>query len=205
MALGSFVYISDVDNLSDARYAAGMGVDLIGFKLDPADEHALNPEKFKEVSEWISGVKRVGEFRDSTPGEVKKLLDQFDIDYLLISDESQLHEFSQLDKPLILQIIVDKETENNLASTLHYCSGSVDYFLLESEKADFDEKEEEFIRTFSSQFPIILGYGVNKENADTIVSNLNLKGISLKGSSETRPGYKDFDEMADILEELEID
>ena len=205
MALGSFVYISDVDNLSDARYAAGMGVDLIGFKLNPTDKHSLNPENFKEVSEWISGVKRVGEFRDSTPDEVKNLLDQFDIDYLLISDESQLHEFSQLDKPLILQIIVDKETENNLASTLNYCSGSVDYFLLESEKADFDEKGEEFIRTFSTQFPIILGYGVNKENASTIVSNLNLKGISLKGNSEIRPGYKDFDEMADILEELEVD
>ena len=205
MALDSFVYISDVDNLSDARYAAGMGVDLIGFKLNPADEHALNPEKFKEVSEWISGVKRVGEFGDSTPDEVKNIISQFDVDYLLISDESQVHEFSQLDKPIILQIKVNDETENNLASTLNYCSGSVDYFLLESEKADFDEKEEAFIRTFSTQFPIILGYGVNKENASTIVGNLILKGISLKGSSEIRPGYKDFDEMADILEELEVD
>ncbi len=34
MSLNTFVYIRDVDNLSDARYCAGMGVDMIGFRLD---------------------------------------------------------------------------------------------------------------------------------------------------------------------------
>ncbi|MFT7382188.1 MAG: phosphoribosylanthranilate isomerase, partial [Roseivirga sp.] len=28
---------------------------------------------------------------------------------------------------------------------------------------------------------------------------------SIRGGNEIRPGYKDFDEMADILEALEID
>ena len=205
MALGSFVYISDVDNLSDARYSAGMGVDLIGFRLNPHDENSLNPEQFKEISEWISGVKIVGEFGDSTPEEVKDFLTEFNVDYLLISDESQLHEFTQFDKLLILRIPVNEETKDNLGSTLNYCSGSIDYFLLESERKDLDEKEIKFINSYSVHFPFILGYGVNIENAKTIVSKLKLKGISLKGGSEIRPGYRDFDEMADILEVLEVD
>jgi phosphoribosylanthranilate isomerase len=205
MGLSSFVYISDVDNLSDARYTAGMGVNLIGFRLDPNDESSLNASRFKEISEWISGVKFVGEFGELNPGEVKEALTQFDVDYLLISDESQVHEFAQLDIPIILQVLVNQDTITDLASTLNYCSGSVEYFLLESEQETLNEEALKFLHTYSSQFPIILGWGVHMENAKTIASELNLKGISLKGGSEIRPGYKDFDEMADILEVLEVD
>ncbi len=205
MGLSSFVYLSNVDNLSDARYAAGIGVNLIGFRLNPKDEGSLNAVQFKEISEWISGVQLVGEFDNSSPGEVKDALTQFDVDYLMISDESQLHAFTQLDKPLILRILIDENTLHDLASTLNYCSGSVDYFLLESEQKDLDEEMKEFIAGYATQFPIILGYGVHMENAKTIVNQLKLKGISLKGGSEIRPGFKDFDEMADILEVLEED
>ena len=205
MALSSFVYISDVDNLRDARYTAGMGVDLIGFRLNPHNENSLSPERFKEISAWVSGVKLVGEFGDSGPEEVKEALTHYNVDYLLISDESQIHEFAQFDKPLILRIPIDKETKDTLASTLNYCSVSIDYFLLDSEVNKLDKEEISFINTYASQFPVLLGYGVDVENAKTIVGELNLKGISLKGSSEIRPGYKDFDEMADILEVLEVD
>ena len=205
MALSSFVYISDVDNLSDARYSAGMGVDLIGFRLNSHNESSLSPERFKDISAWISGIKIVGEFGDSTPEEVKDALKHFNVDYLLISDESQIHEFTQFDMPLILKIPINEETKESLASTFNYCSGVIDYFLLESELNKLDIEDISFINTYSSQFPIILGYGVHMENAKTIVSELKLKGISLKGSSEIRPGYKDFDEMADIFEVLEVD
>lgn len=205
MGLSSFVYLRDVDNLSDARYAAGIGVNLIGFRLNPQDDSSLNAAQFKEISEWISGVQLVGEFGDSSPEEVRDALSQFKVDYLMISDESQLHAFTQLDKPLILRMQVNADTKHELASTLNYCSGSIDYFLLESDQKDLDEDMVNFITKYATQFPIILGYGVHMENAKTIVNQLKLKGISLKGGSEIRPGFKDFDEMADILEVLEED
>ena len=205
MALGSFVYISDVDNLSDARYAAGMAVDLVGFKLDPKDNTSLNLEKFKEIAEWISGVKMVGEFGDSNADETKELLKQYVVDYLLISDESKIHQFSMLGVPLIFNIDVDELGLQNLESTMNFCAGSVDYFLLESSIENLDNISEKLIRMLANKYPIILGYGVHESNAQTITRDLHLKGIALKGSPELRPGYKDFDEMADILEALEID
>lgn len=205
MALINSVYISNVDNLSDARYSAGMGVDLIGFRLDPHDDSSLSPEKFKEISEWISGVKIVGEFGDTRPDEVEVALDKFKIDYLLISDESQINAFSKFDIPLILSIIVNEKTKSDMSSTFNYCSGYVEYFLLESELNKLDAAEKSFVNSCAINFPIILGYGLEKENVKTIVNELQLQGISLKGSSEIRPGYKNFDEMADILEVLEVD
>ena len=205
MALGSFVYLSNVNNLSDARYAAGIGVDLVGFRLNPNDGEALNPEQFKEIAEWISGVKIAGEFGDSSAAEVGQYLKNYELDYLMIADASQLHAFAELSIPLILKIHIQNETKDQLTATLNYCSGIIDYFVLESDHDRLDQGEKEIIKTYASQFPILLGYGVNSTNAKSIVDELNLKGISLKGQSEIRPGYKDFDEMADILEVLEVD
>ncbi len=204
MALNSFVYISEVDNLSDARFAAGMGVELIGFNLDPQNEKALSAFRFREISEWISGVTIVGEFGNANPAKVKALLDEYNVDYLLISEESQLHEFTLLDKPLIFNIRTSESTRD-LESTFNFCHGSVDYFLLESEKTTLNEVEQKNIATYASRFPIILGYGIDIHNVSTIVTQLNLKGICLKGSPEIRPGYKDFDEIAAILELLEVE
>lgn len=203
MALSSFVYISNVDNLSDARYAAGMGVDLIGFKLDPNDEKSLWLDQFKEISEWISGMKIVGEFGNASPEKIREVLDDFSVDYLLVTDETLIQNYALLGVPLILNINLEKVTD--LESTLNYCSGVAEYFLLTSANDKINTDEIETVKAVSDIYPLILGYGINPENAKSIVDELHLKGIALKGSPELRPGYKDFDEMADILEELEVD
>ena len=57
----------------------------------------------------------------------------------------------------------------------------------------------------SNEYPVILGFGINEQNAHSIAKELGLAGISLAGSSEIRPGFKDYDELADILEVLEVD
>ena len=203
MALSSFVFVSDVDNLSDARYAAGMAVDLIGFKLDPGDESSLSQDQFKEISEWISGVKIVGEFGDQSAEIFKSLLEQFRIDYLLISDETKIQECSSLGIPLILSLNINEHED--LEGTVNYCSELVDFFVLESSNESISDTNRVLIQNIAQNHPLLLGYGINENNAPSLVSELNLKGIVLKGSPELRPGYKDFDEMADILEALDVD
>ena len=203
MALKSFVYISEVDNLSDARYAAGMAVDLLGFKLDPNDITSLDLEKFKEISEWVSGVKIVGEFGELAPEETKQLLEAYDVNYLLISDEAKIHEFSMLDIPLILK--VNAENFEHVASTMNYCNDLVDFFLLDADAGTLEPSTEKQLKELAKLYPTILGYGIDPTNASTIATELGIKGIALKGSPELRPGYKDFDEMAEILEALEVD
>lgn len=205
MALSSFVYISDVENLSDARYSAGMEVDLLGFKLDPKDNSSLKKEQFNEISEWISGVKIVGEFGDTNPEEIKGLINNYKVDYLMVSNESQIHNFSMIGIPLIYKMVVSNDNIKDLESIFNYCSGTVDYFLMDSDQVELNEADKALISKYGSKYPIILGYGININNAKMIVDELNLSGICLKGSPELRPGYKDFDEMADILEVLEVD
>ena len=203
MALSSFVYIRDVENLSDARFAAGMGVDLLGFRLDPKDESSLVPEQFKEISDWISGVQFVGEFGNANPEQVRSLIQQLKVDFILVSDILQLQDFSTLGLPLIYR--ADMADGNEFPFNLNYYAGIIDYLLLESGQDVLNDSDLKLISALTQDFSVLLGYGVTVGNAKTIAEELNLKGISLKGSTELRPGYKDFDEFADILEALEID
>ena len=203
MALKSFVYVSEVDNLSDARFAAGMGVDLVGFKLDPTDAQSLDKAKFDEISEWIAGVKIVGEFGATPPDQVKELLEAYKLDYLLIENEELINEYSLFGVPLILKMQLDDP--DHMSTLLQMGKGIVDYFLIEAQDDTLEANAEGLIRDWSSNFPILLGFGITAQNASSLKESLGIEGIALKGSPELRPGYKEFDELADILEELEVD
>jgi phosphoribosylanthranilate isomerase len=61
------------------------------------------------------------------------------------------------------------------------------------------------IATAALSTPIVLAGGFTDEDVEGKIDSLNLFGIAMKGGDEIRPGYKDFDALADILEALEID
>jgi phosphoribosylanthranilate isomerase len=77
--------------------------------------------------------------------------------------------------------------------------------LITSFQEALTDEDRTIITDLSKEYTVLLGYAVNKENACRIVEELQVGGISLAGSSEIRPGFKDYDELADILETLEVD
>ncbi len=210
MALKTFVKISEVTNLSDARYCAGMGVNLIGFCLDPTNPKAVTPEQFTEITGWISGVKLVGEFFESSALVIKELLETYEVDYLQINKIEELEYLSSVDIPVILNIDVSAlEEPKHLIKSVEENADKVAYFLLtksgeESEEEAFDKFLPEIVH-ISSDNPILLGFAINAENALSRVQETGMTGIALQGGDEIKPGFKDFGELADILEALEVD
>ena len=72
--LKTVVKISNVTNLSDARYCAGMGVEMLGFSIDEAAETYVDLKKFNDIRSWIAGVQIVAAGR-SVPDSVHYLLE----------------------------------------------------------------------------------------------------------------------------------
>src|SRR5688572_18265306 len=62
MALKTFVKLNSITNLTDARYGAGMYVNLLGFDLNGNTSNSITPDTFREITGWVSGVDFVGEF-----------------------------------------------------------------------------------------------------------------------------------------------
>ncbi len=202
MALRTLVKVGEINNLSDARFCAGMGVDFAGFNLDEGS--TVSPELFLAITGWIEGIKIVGEFETSTPAQIEALHEQFNFDFVQISDIEVLTNLN-VSCPKIFKININKSIQEGKELINKY-NELIEYFLIESENIELINTDEaKKIEELSRQYSILLAYGINASDIEKILDTAKPLGISLKGGEEIRPGYKDFDELGDILEAIEID
>ncbi|CAH0995375.1 N-(5'-phosphoribosyl)anthranilate isomerase [Emticicia aquatica] len=200
MALKTLVKVSNVTNLSDARYCAGMGVEMIGFVMDKHSIDYTSPEKMKEIKSWVAGILIVGETQSVDYEEIKAFLQAYEIDILQITDATLLPQITDLGKPIILKL--DFESAY-LEDYLERYSQFVEFFLVDGgELSDFARYT---LKEYAFNYPIVLDFGVTSNNVTELLTEMPVKGIALKGSNEIRPGYKDYDELSEILEILEED
>lgn len=188
MALATFVKISSVNNLSDARYCAGMEVDQLGFIIEEGQEGAISAEDFKEITDWLSGVEFIGEL-----STIATTLAQYKIDGIQIQSADQVE--AALATGLNVVYTTDTTADANQVLTNF---PKLSYVLLEN-----DSIEE--LKQLDNPEQVVITNGFNADNVKSIVEEHNLKGIAMKGGDEIRPGYKNFDELADILEALDTD
>lgn len=197
MALKTHVLISSVNNLSDARYCAGMHVDYIGFGFEKTDNNYIPRETFKELTEWLSGVEFVGEFSKYDTQDVRMALQDYGTKVVQIRNKDQVKQL-QLDGFTVILTI-------DITDWLSIENIDPDYLVIESHHEALTEEEIHIITKLSTEHKVFIGSGITKENVDSILEETKAYGIALQGGNEIRPGYKDYDALADILEALEVD
>jgi phosphoribosylanthranilate isomerase len=200
------VKISNVTNLSDARYCAGMGVEMLGFSIDEASPNYISPKKFEEICSWLAGVTLVAETAEANAEAILTKLSDYPVHAVQVEDSGLLGYLkSELGLPLILKISVDLYEAAEIQSLLDRYEGAAAYFLLESDaNAQLSEDWLQTLPALAEEHPLLIGFGFDDDSALNALNNLpeNI-GIALRGSEEIRPGYKDFGSMMDILEALE--
>lgn len=205
MALRTFVKISGITNLSDARYCAGMYVNLIGFSLEEGTEKFVNPAQYKEITGWLSGLEFVGEFDTLSANDVLETLKNYPsiswVEHTRIDDLVTLKKagYQVIYKKDLAEV---KHMEKDVATKLRE-EGII--FHITSNDDPLTVSDKEVISLLTKDCEVILGAGLSAENVIGLVDELNLKGIVLEGGEEIKPGLKDFDALADILEVLEIE
>ncbi|MCX6217520.1 N-(5'-phosphoribosyl)anthranilate isomerase [Spirosoma sp.] len=209
MALKTLVKISNVTNLSDARYCAGMGVDMLGFSMDADSPDYVDPKKFAEIRGWVAGVQIVGETTSTDPEIIEELLSAYQPDLLQVDEAALLPYLSTLtttedELRFILRIDVAQVTFDQLDTILQTGAANADYVLLESNgPMHLDDDVKQLLKRQASRYPILLGTGISVENVHQLLDDLSVKGIALSGGVEEQPGNKEFGELMDILEAIE--
>ncbi len=187
MALATDVLLLGVNNLSAARYGAGMGVRMLGFVLDPAHADHLPPKACREISEWVSGVDFVLEVGGLSPAEVAAQLPEYTADFLLVGTEHPLAEWQALG----LRLIVRTEEAHRLTA-----SGTA-YGLLPLDQA---------LAPHRASCPVpCLAEGTPLPDQLPALLAADIAGLALRSGPESRPGFADFDALADLLEALETE
>ena len=205
MALKILTLVTNINNLSDARYCAGMGVDIISFGLTENQTGYIPPTAVNEITGWIAGVQVAGEFYESAAEEINQLAETCNLSQVLLTSSYLIDELKKIKIPVIQQVQVYKDTtEDVLVPRIEVYKDYVSAFLLTS--TDFttiDEINIPLLKSLSSRYAVILGFGLRKENILYVLEQVNPGGIALRGSDEIKPGLKNFDALADILELLE--
>lgn len=205
MALKTFVKLNSITNLTEARYGAGMYVDLLGFNLDISSGKYINPELFKEITGWVSGVGFVGEFSyQSNPDILEVLKDYPSITWIEYDQIDGLLSIVDAGYSLIYKMRLDRisEFDLKLAKILS------DYGILlhvASPDGSFREGDLQLINQLSQQCKVVMGAGVTEKNVLGLIDDTGIFGISLSGSEENKPGLGDLDELAEILEKIETE
>ncbi|WP_052354075.1 hypothetical protein [Flectobacillus major] len=197
--LKTIVKVSQVSNLSDARYCAGMGVEYIGFSMDEVPF-----EQYKEMRGWLAGVQIVGETDTKDISQILDLVETFQPDLVQVSAQNlpDLEQLQRVGLPIILK--TDFATAN-LPALFQTTAGYVEYFLLENtdEFAQLDDAALSQIDAWAFQYPILLAFGIKEDSIGQLIDDIPVKGIALKGGQEIRPGFADMDELMNILEAIE--
>lgn len=202
--LSTLVKISNVTNLSDARYCSGMGVEWIGFSVDEGDVNYVSPKKFGEIKSWLAGVKVMAETKATDLAAILDMLDTYEVDGVQIPDTVQAGELKAVSgKTVFVRIDTDELEPADLPSVL--AGNPAEMYVLESHSEnELDHDWQEVITYVARTHEILIGFGIeNPEIIENLVNTMAVAGIALKGSEEIRPGFKDFGSLMDILEALE--
>jgi phosphoribosylanthranilate isomerase len=205
MALSTFVKINSITNLTDARYGAGMNVNLLGFNLNSNSEKFISPSVFKEISGWVSGVDFVGEFSHDSFLDLPEILKEYPtITWIEYDRLEELKSLAGKGYSLIYRMDLEevRKIEPQVAKSLSQ-SGII--FHLVSQEDTLSEDDLALVKKLAENCKVILGTGIRVQSLKNLLESTGIHGISLSGSDEIKPGLKDMDELAEILEQLEIE
>ena len=204
MALACTVKVGNIDNLSDARYCAGMGVDLLGFNLDPTHPGFIGIEHFKNLVEWVSGVRLVAEFHTASAEDILHIVSDVKVDFIETPNADHLAPLNRTGIPVILRIKTGRKSNGLLVEYPAARPLSPAFLLLDLSGLEPDDLvvSHEYP---NSPLPLLLSGQFLPGQVRSEVARWRAAGIALQGGTEIRPGERDFGELAEILEELETE
>lgn len=204
MSLITVVKINRITNLTDARYCSGMHVDALGFCLERSSPNFISGSQFQEITGWISGIAYAAEFTQSTAEEINALLPAYPgISWIESEHFDTLIKLKDTGLGLIYKVSIEqlllmpdlKELLFGQDITLH----------LTSSKEALNIEYQSLIEKISPFTKVLLGFGIQANNASQLSALPGVHGLALDGGDEIKPGLRDFDQLADILESLELD
>ena len=190
MALKTLVKVGNITNLSDARYCSGMGVEMLGFTVIEGQPDYIDPSLFQEIRGWISGPSVVAclyGMREN--GAMESIITSYAPDLF----ELNVDQLTLL-TPASIPLIVTIHSAEDLYKLKPY-HNRIRYVQVAESNKDIISQ---------SSYPVICEIQ-SGEDVPEFVDQHNDKGIALSGSPEVRPGFKDYGDLADVLEQLEVD
>lgn len=197
MPLKTLVKVGNITNLSDARYCAGMGVEMLGFNVVEGTRGYISPASFQEIRGWLSGPAVVAELYSATINSLASVLENYHPDYF----ELGVHELPLIPETSTTPIILSVDANSFIAHQPEITRWKHRIRFLVISHSDYINNVTSFLK---GDFDILVAVN-NESDVTNVTEDPGIKGIVLLGGQEIRPGLKDFDSLATVLERLDTD
>lgn len=203
-----------VANLTDARYFAALGVDYMGFALEPGAEGHISPLELAAFREWIEGPALVGEFGGMDTASIIKLVEELKLDVIQLGPFGKTQEVaSATGLPILQEIVLGGDIGPQEAQPiLDANSASVTGFILNfsRNKMSWEALQEapewmDWLTETCADFPVLLDIPAPAADLDDILTTLEPVGVQVHGGEEEAVGFKSYDELDEWMEVLQVE
>ena len=191
----------EADNI---RAVEALGIDMMGFIFWPKSSRYVS-----QCPDYLpKRVKRVGVFVDEDPEQVKRLADDYGLDYIQLHGHETPEVISYLRTPALPHPRIIKafniSTAEDLIQTQPY-EGLVDYFLFDAKGKSVGGNGEKFnwdvLDAYQGNTPFLLSGGIGPDDAERVNAFYHPKciGIDLNSRFELAPGLKDVAKLKEFM------
>ena len=186
----------EADNI---RAVEALGVDMMGFIFWPKSSRYVS----QRPDYLPKRVKRVGVFVDEDPEQVKRLADDYALDYIQLHGQESPSYIFQLRGLHVIKAFNISIAED-LLQTQPY-EGLVDFFLFDAKGKSVGGNGEKFnwdvLDAYQGATPFLLSGGIGSDDAERVNAFYHPKciGIDLNSRFELSPGLKDVAKLKEFM------
>ena len=186
----------EADNIREVEM---LGIDMMGFIFWPKSSRFAS----QRPDYLPKNVKRVGVFVDEDPEQVKRLADDYDLDYIQLHGHESPSYIFQLGGLHIIKVF-NISTAEDLLQAQPY-EGIVDYFLFDAKGKSVGGNGEKFnwdvLSAYNGSTPFLLSGGIGPDDATNVKAFHHPKciGIDLNSRFELSPGLKDVAKLKEFM------
>ncbi len=186
------------------REVEALGIDLMGFIFWPKSSRYVS----KRPAYLPTKCKRVGVFVDEDIESVKRIADDYALDYIQLHGHESSDYCAQL-QGLHLIKAISVSSRNDIATYKTY-EGLVEYFLFDTKCPSVGGSGQQFdwsvLSAYDGSTPFLLSGGIGPDDAERIKSfhHPQCIGIDLNSRFELAPGLKDVIKLQAFIKELSI-
>ena len=183
-----------------------LGIDLMGFIFWPKSSRYVS----ERPAYLPTNCKRVGVFVDEDIETLKRIADDYALDFIQLHGHESADYCAQL-KGLKLIKAISVSGQDDIATYKTY-EGHVDYFLFDTKCPSVGGSGQQFdwsvLSAYDGNTPFLLSGGIGPDDAEVLTSHFSpltskkCVGIDLNSRFEIAPGLKDINKLKDFLNAL---
>ena len=202
------VKVCGMRNADNIREVEMLGIDMMGFIFWPKSSRYVS----KRPAYLPQKCKRVGVFVDEDMETIKKIADDYALDFIQLhghESPEQISHLSLLTPHSSLIKAFNIATKEDLDATVPY-EGLVDYFLFDTKGKSVGGNGEKFdwrvLEAYNGDTPFLLSGGIGPDDAERVRSFHHPKciGIDLNSKFEVLPALKDINKLKEFIKKIRL-